>query len=177
VNIEFIAVSLGSYQVNLLLDSTRVEERLAVIPMRVNCFCSDVSIVNTFLDVGSLFMNHEYTEPLLLRNSTSFLAKFEFMDVEDASAFEAKVTVGKYRGDVVAGRDNPLPVFIRPLQLGEFNMVRQIRIFGSSERPLPFPINGIAVGPRIKLSCDTIEFWVIKVLQVTKTVVTVLSDS
>jgi hypothetical protein len=68
-------------------------------------------------------------------------------------------------------------VFIKPLQLGEFNMVRQIRIFGSSERPLPFRIKGIAVGPRIKLSCEKIEFGVIDLLQVTKTVVTVLNNS
>jgi hypothetical protein len=59
VKIEFISISLRSYQIKLLLDSIRFEERLAVIPMRANWFCSEVSIVNTFLDVGSLFMNHE----------------------------------------------------------------------------------------------------------------------
>jgi hypothetical protein len=177
VRIEFIPISLQTYHVNLLLDSPRFGERLAVVPMQALCFCPDVSIVNTLVECGPLFINHEHTEDLLMRNATLFPAKFEFIDVDDESTLDAKVTVGKYRGVVVANRDSPLPIFIRPLQLGELDILRHIRIFGSAAEPLPFRIKGTCVGPNIRFSSQKIDFGAIKVLNEAKSVLDLFNDS
>ena len=164
VAIEFIPINVQNYEVNIVLDSVRFEERLATLPVIATCVCPGISLVSDEMDLGRVFIGYQYTKELKMRNTTPFPAKFEFVEVDDESTLDATVTVGKYRGVVPENRDSSLPVMIKPIQLGHLDMWRYVRIIGSSEPPLQFKIKGLCVGPNIKLSMDQVDFGNIGVL-------------
>jgi hypothetical protein len=129
------------------------------------------------MSVGFLFRGHEYTQILLLRNSTPFPAKFEYMDPDDESTLDVRLTVGKLRGVLLPGTDNPLPLFLKPLQLGEFYLHRSIRVTGSAYPDLPFTMTGICSGPNLKFTRDKIDFGHVNVLHPAKQVLEIFNDS
>ena len=175
--VEFIPINVKDYKVNLILESIRFEERLATIPMISTCICPPVSIVTEEINLGRAFIDHQYTLDLVMRNTTKFPAKFEFIEADDESTLDATVTVGKYRGVVPEDCESHLPVFIKPIQLGHLDMVRYIRIIGSSEPPMAFRIKGLCVGPNVKLSMDEVNFGDIGVLHDVRMTLDILNDS
>ena len=175
--VEFIPINVKDYKVNLLLESIRFEERLATIPMISTCVCPPVSIVTEELSLGRVFIGHQYTRDLIMRNTTEFPAKFEFIEADDESTLDATVTVGKYRGVVPANCNSKLPVFIKPIQLGHLDMIRHVRIIGSSEPEMTFRIKGLCVGPNIKLSAEEVNFGDIGVLHDVRTTLDIHNDS
>jgi hypothetical protein len=158
IRVDFIPISVQDYRVDLLMHSSRMDGRLATIAIRATCVCPQITIENPVVDVGDVFIGHEYPISIDLIGSSRHPAKFEFVEATDQSILDATVSCGKRRGLVGANHTSSLPIYFTPLRLGQLCVTRHFRIIGSQDAPLPFTIRALCGGPQIDLSRHEVNF-------------------
>ncbi|OHS93646.1 hypothetical protein TRFO_11642 [Tritrichomonas foetus] len=177
INVEFIPTRIQDYNVKLNLSAPKFDGLLMSMDITAKCICPEISIKNSVIELGEIFIGRRYESSVCLVDETDFPAKFEFIDAGDVSALEASVEFLKPRGIIGAHHYENFPFAVTPLQLGHLKFVRYIRISGSDLPSLPFTVTALCRGPNIKLSATEISFGQINVLEDSMKEVTIFNDS
>lgn len=177
ITVEFIPIFVQNYEVTLLVESTKFAEVLGTIKLIGKCLCPYISIAQEVIDLGEIFINHDYIANVNLVDETDFPAKYEFIEFEDRSSHELNLTYLKYKGSISAHSNSTLPIKVTPKQLGHLEIQRSIRIFGSDFLPISYTITALCIGPKLQFPSNVIDFGHIPVFQDTRKVFPILNDS
>ena len=164
VKVEFIPIFIQQYHVTLNIEGVKFGEILARIPITATCLSPPVSLEQDLLDLGSLFINHEYTFTLGMANDTDFPAKFEFLETDDPSTLDASLHFPKIRGVIGAHSVSRLPIRVKPMQLGHITLHRCVKTFGSDGPPMQYTLKMLCTGPKIEFSTNLVDFGTVNVL-------------
>ncbi|OHT16514.1 hypothetical protein TRFO_41759 [Tritrichomonas foetus] len=165
VKVEFIPIFVQDYSVTLNIEGTKSEEQLGSIKLVARSLCPEISIQDNIIDLGNIFIHHEYTTSVSLVDDTDFPAKFEFIEIDDQSSLDMKVVFLKYRGSIGPHTTAMCPIKVTPKQLGHIELQRSIRIYGSNFPPIPYTIKALCTGPNLLFPSNIIDFGGTPVLQ------------
>ncbi|OHT13016.1 hypothetical protein TRFO_03418 [Tritrichomonas foetus] len=165
VTIEFVPITIQTYNLKLALDILRAGKELAIIPITANCHCPLLKLEKSELDYEHVYIGKEYSKQLVLMNDSEFPAKFEFIMPEETNVSQAHIIVSRPRGVIKGRQDFPIDILMTPQLLGPINITGFIKVFGSDSPPMKFTINATSTGPTIKLSTSSIHFGNIPVLK------------
>jgi len=165
IKIEFIPVSVQEYHLELYIDIPKFGSHIVTIPISAQCILPIVSVMNTKIDLGSLYIGYEYSNKIELKDESELPAKFEFIYATDSSQLQATVNVARSNGIIPANSITEVPFTIIPQQLGPLMLTHYVKIIGNDRPPIPITIMAICTGPTIRLSKPSIEFGAVPVLK------------
>lgn len=164
IRIEFIPISVQKYDIWLDVHSMKCDDDLASIHIVAECICPKISIVDSLINLETVFIGHQYQTFLKLQNDTDYPAKYEFVEATDQSILDADLTATRINGIIHSHKVSEVALKFKPLELGHINLNRYIKIFGSDEPPLPFTVSALSVGPDIIINSEKVNFGTINVL-------------
>ncbi len=143
---------------NVYLD---IAERVAVLPVKAQVQSPPVHLAETVLDIGCLFLGHEYHASLTLQNDHARLsARYRLLPPVDSSL---KVESYYPEGCIDPDSNFVVPVAITPWKLGAFNNTVGLKIAGIDE-PLMTTITGTVAGPVLIPIVTSVNLGNVKVL-------------
>ncbi|OHS98585.1 hypothetical protein TRFO_35013 [Tritrichomonas foetus] len=164
IRVEFIPISIQKYDILLEIHSEKCDDILDTIRIVAECICPEITIVNPLICLDEVFIGHQYTSFLTLKNDTDYPAKFEFIEATDQSILDADLIASKMSGVLNGHCLTEVTFRFKPLQLGHIALERFIKIFGSNDPPLQYTIKALSVGPSISFSTEKVNFGKIGVL-------------
>lgn len=165
VKIEFIPTKIQKYNLKMHMNIARFGQGLVSIPISANCICPEISLSQPVVDLGNVFIGYQYTGSVTLVDNTEFPAKFEYVDINDASKLQADIEIVKHNGQIDQRSKTDFVFKFTPRQLGPLNIIQYINILGSVEKPLTFCIKAVGIGPAISLNQQQINWGSIPVLK------------
>lgn len=177
VRVDFIPITVQDYNVQMLMESTSIDGPLATINVRASCICPVIRMVTDVIDLGRIYIGHQYTAVVELSDETVHPAKFEFVEATDQSILQARVSSVKVQGVLHAKQISKLPIYFTPLQLGHMTIRRYFKILGSDMPPLAVDIKALSVGPDLEMSVTDVNFGQIGVLADITQIVRITNNS
>lgn len=177
IHVEFIPISVQTYEISLLIAGTKSEENYGSMKIYANCICPVISLSENVIDLGNLFIHHEYTTCVNLVDDSDFPAKYEFIEVDDESTHDMAISFVKYKGSISPHSTFSAPIKVIPKQLGHLQLFRSIRIYGSNLPPIDYTIKCLCTGPNLVYSSNIIDFGNTPVLQDVTKVFSIKNDS
>jgi len=165
INVDFIPTTVRVYDLIVYIDIARFGDKVASIPISAHCVSPNLSLYPEIVDFGDIFIGHEYTQPLQLRNMTDFVAKYEFVEQNEASKKMGNVSLIQLSGIVEAHQQNQVMISLKGKTLGKISIECFFQIYGSDDPPLKLNVIGNCVGPTIEFSMSSISFASVQVLK------------
>ena len=177
IKVDFIPITVQDYNVQMLMESTSIDGPLATINIRAVCICPVISAVTREIDLGRIYIGHEYATTVELLDETMHPAKFEFVEATDQSILQAKVTCAKVQGVLNANQVSRLPISFTALQLGHMIITRYFKILGSNMPPISVDFKALSVGPDLDMSVSEVNFGPVGVLYDVTRIVKITNNS
>lgn len=165
IAIDFIPMSIKSYNVLLIIDVARYGERICEIPLSANCICPSLTLENDTIDLQNAFIGYKYTKVIKIQNPTPYAAKFEFVPQTKPSRKEGIIEIDRNSGIVQAVTDTPVEISFTAQKIGLISLECFFQVLGSDEPPLKLTLMANSTGPSISLSQQAITLGTIPVLQ------------
>ncbi|CAG5085222.1 Oidioi.mRNA.OKI2018_I69.PAR.g10844.t1.cds [Oikopleura dioica] len=133
-----------AFEGSVYVDIPNIAERVAVLPIKAQVQSPPVQLTESILDIGCLFLGHEYHASLTLQNDHARLsARYRLLPPVDASL---KVESFYPEGCVDPDSNFVVPITVTPSKLGAFNNTVGLKMAGIDE-PLMTTITGTVAGP------------------------------
>ncbi|CAG5111155.1 Oidioi.mRNA.OKI2018_I69.chr2.g5489.t1.cds [Oikopleura dioica] len=143
-----------------------IAERVAVLPIKAQVQSPPVQFTESIVDIGCLFLGHEYHASLTLQNDHAHLsARYRLLPPVDASL---KVESFYPEGCVDPDSNFAVPITVTPSKLGAFNNTVGLKMAGIDE-PLMTTIAGTVAGPVLIPIETKVDLGNVKVLVPQKT--------
>lgn len=175
--IEFIPISIRSYDLKIYFDIEKYAEKLCEIPVTATCFCPSLTLTPETLDFQDIFIGHKYTKNVVLKNDTDYAAKYEFIKQNPATSKFGLIEVIKDTGIINPRFESQIPISFTGVHIGHLNIECFFSILGSDKPPMKLITNANCVGPDLDISSKLINFGNAKVLTNYEKTVTIANNS
>jgi len=160
IKIDFVSETVKRYEdYSVVIDVDGVGQALMNIPITAECQVSDVIINMDTLDYGEIFLRHPVTKSIPMQNlSDNLHAKFEVQPQDEASKEIATITPERPTAAIAPASEYALDVALTAHRLGLVKLPVFLKVPGSGTPPKCVTVTSTAVGPKVKLDKELMDW-------------------
>jgi len=165
IQIDFMSKTVKKYDMVMVVDIEGVGQDMHTLPIRAECFVPKVEILPAdVLDFNQVFLRHDYSRTIELKNLSKLRAKFEILEQDEQSTAVAKVRLDKEEGYIEGRTSTEVKIYLIAQKTGSIRLPLYIRLVGS-EQPHMLTLIAVCSGPIVDVITPELDFGKVDVLR------------